>query len=304
MAATIPAMSAATITRNGTSTSIFNAADQVVATLTPSPGGVQAGQLATNILDSLGRTIQTVMPDGTSVTNLYYTNGLLQSTFGSRTYPVAYTYDYAGRTKTMTTWTNFASSGGAAVTTWNYDGYSGFLTNKAYADGNGPGYSYTAAGRLSTRTWARLVGGQPLVTTYAYDNAGIMATVNYSDSTPGLGYAFDRLGRQIAVTNGATVCNWTYNNANQPLTESYTGGPLNGISVTNGYDKFLRRTNLSILNSSSSVLASTAYGFDAASRLAAVSDGTNRASYSYLANSPLVGQIVFANNGATRMTTT
>jgi len=34
-----------------------------------------------------------------------------------------------------------------------------------------------------------------------------------------------------------------------------------------------------------------------------VSDGTNSATYSYLANSPLVGQIVFASNGVTRMTT-
>jgi hypothetical protein len=42
----------------------------------------------------------------------------------------------------------------------------------------------------------------------------------------------------------------------------------------------------------------------AASRLATVNDGNNStATYSYLANSPLVSQIVFATNGATRMTT-
>ena len=41
------------------------------------------------------------------------------------------------------------------------------------------------------------------------------------------------------------------------------------------------------------------------SRLASVSDGNgNSATYSYLANSPLVGQIVFASNMTTRMTTT
>jgi YD repeat-containing protein len=290
--------------RNGTTTSFFNAADQVVATLTPSPDGVQAGQFTTNILDRLGRVIQTIAPDGTSVTNVYYVNGQLQETFGSRTYPVAYTYDYAGRMKTMTTWTNFASSGGAAVTTWNYDGYRGFLTNKAYADGKGPNYTYSPAGRLQTRTWARLAGGQPLATTYAYDNAGSLATMNYSDYTPGLGYAFDRLGRQIAVTNGATVTAWTYNDVNEPLTESYTGGPLDGLSVTNGYDNLLRRGNLSVLNSASGLLASTAYGYDPASRLLTVSSGNNTATYSYLANSPLVGQIAFANNGAVTMTTT
>jgi YD repeat-containing protein len=184
--------------RNGATTSFFNAADQVVATLTPSPDGVQAGQLTTNILDSLGRVIQTIMPDGTSVTNVYYANGLRQETYGSRTYPVAYTYDYAGRMKTMTTYTNFASSAGAAVTTWNYDGYRGWLASKAYADGQGPAYTYTAAGRLRSRLWAR-----GILTSYTYDPAGSLATVGYSDATPGLGYAFDRLGRQIAVKGSA-----------------------------------------------------------------------------------------------------
>jgi RHS repeat-associated protein len=287
----------ATDARNGTTTSFYNNADQVVGALTPSPDGIQAGQLTTNILDSLGRVVKTILPDNTAVTNVYYTNGLLQKTYGSRTYPVGYTYDYAGRMKTMTTWTNFATSTGAAVTTWNYDGYRGFLTNKAYADGKGPNYSYTAAGRLNTRTWVRGTN-----TVYAYGPAGDLAKVSYSDSTPGMTYAFDRLGRQLAVTNGATVCNWTYNDAGEPLTEAYTGGPLNGISVTNGYDSLLRRKNLSLLNSA--ILASTAYGYDAASRLQTVSDGTNSAGYSYLANSPLVGQVVFQRNGQNVMTTT
>ena len=74
--------------------------------------------------------------------------------------------------------------------------------------------------------------------------------------------------------------------------------------MTNLYDSLLRRSKLSILNSPSSILASTACGYDAASRLLTVSDGTNSAAYSYLANSPLVGQIVFANNGAMQMTAT
>jgi len=35
-----------------------------------------------------------------------------------------------------------------------------------------------------------------------------------------------------------------------------------------------------------------------------VSDGTNSATYAYLANSPLVGQIAFKQGGTARMTTT
>jgi hypothetical protein len=75
--------------------------------------------------------------------------------------------------------------------------------------------------------------------------------------------------------------------ANDPLRQSYSGGVLGGLAVTNLYDSLLRRSTLSILNGSS-VRASTLYGYDAASRLLTVSDGTNSATYFYVANSPLV----------------
>ena len=46
------------------------------------------------------------------------------------------------------------------------------------------------------------------------------------------------------------------------------------------------------------------YGYDAASRLSTVSDGNgNQATYTYLANSPLVSQVSFANSCTTLMTT-
>ena len=64
----------------------------------------------------------------------------------------------------------------------------------------------------------------------------------------------------------------------------------------------MRRTNLALLNSSAT-LCRAIYGYDNASRLASVSDGTNMATNSYLANSSLVGQIAFKQSGTTRMTT-
>ena len=50
-----------------------------------------------------------------------------------------------------------------------------------------------------------------------------------------------------------------------------------------------------------SILGSTGYGFDAAGRLQTVTDGTNAATYSYLANSRLIGQIAYARSGQTVM---
>jgi YD repeat-containing protein len=53
----------------------------------------------------------------------------------------------------------------------------------------------------------------------------------------------------------------------------------------------------------SSLLTQATYAYDDASRIAKVSDGTNSATYSYLANSSLVGQIAFNYLGTTEMTT-
>lgn len=285
--------------RDGTATNFYNNADQVNGAASPSPDGVQAAQVTTNYFDSMGRIIITTLPDNTSVTNVYLSNGLLQQTSGSRTYPVGYSYDAQGRMRTMTNWSGFGSGAGARVTTWNYDGYRGFLTNKTYDGGAaGPGYGYTMAGRLQARIWAR-----GITTTYGYDVAGDLQSVVYSDGTSGITNGFDRVGRKINVTNGGAVCTLVYNDPGELLSESYAGGPLDGLTVTNIYDQFLRRTNLA-LNSQLSTLSSTAYGYDAVSRLLSVADGTNSATYSYVANSPFVSQIVFTNSGTLRMTTT
>jgi YD repeat-containing protein len=86
------------------------------------------------------------------------------------------------------------------------------------------------------------------------------------------------------------------------LSESYSGGTLGGLKVTNQFDTDLRRTNTALLNGSTT-LCQAIYGYDNASRLSTVSDGINNAAYSYLANSSLVGQIVFNSNTVARMTT-
>jgi YD repeat-containing protein len=169
-----------------------------------------------------------VQPDGTSVTTEFLPTGQLKKTYGSRTYPVEYTYDYAGRMQTMKTWQDFAGDSGAATTTWNYDPARGWLAGKRYADATGPDYTCTPAGRLLTRTWAR-----GLTTTYGYDNAGLLATVAYSDSTPGVTCTYDRLGRQATLVRNGMTTTLSYNTAGQLLGESYSGGTLSGLALTN-----------------------------------------------------------------------
>ena len=157
---------AVTDARNGTTIYAYDSGDRVVSVTTPAPGSAggppapsggspDGRQTTTTRFDALGRAWKTLQPDGSSVTNEFHSTGELKKTSGSRTYPVEYTHDHAGRMKTLKTWQHFASDTGAAVTTWNYDSQRGFLLVKLYADGQGPTYTYTAAGRLATHLGAR-----------------------------------------------------------------------------------------------------------------------------------------------------
>jgi YD repeat-containing protein len=278
--------------RNGTTTNWFNATDQISGTATPAPAAGQNSQVTTNFFDTSGRIWKTTLSDNTSVTNEYFATGLLKKTYGSRTYAVEYTYDAQGRMQTMKTWQDFAENEGTATTTWNYNSYRGWLDNKRYTDGLGPDYTYTSAGRLKSRAWAR-----GMTTWYTNDATGDLLAVNYSDSTPDVTYTYDRRGRQATIAAGGVTTTKVYNDASQLLRETHSGGPLNGVGVTNVYDPLLRRTNVTTVGSS------TAYGYDDASRLRMVASGTNTVAYSYLADSPLVGDIWFTNGSTLRMTT-
>jgi len=178
----------------------------------------------------------------------------------------------------------------------------GWLASKTYNNGsvNGPSYSYTPAGRLASRLWARGV-----TTTYTTNTAGDLLSISYSDGmTPGVTNAYDRLGRLRTVSQGTNATTLAYNDANLCLSEACTAGMLANLSVTNGYDQDLRRTNLAALNGSTALLQDS-FGYDAASRLQTVADnGRNSATISYLPNSPLVSYITYATNGGTSMTTT
>ncbi len=290
--------------RNGTTTFGYNNADLVSSVTTPNPGTLGGSpQTTTTYYNPMLQATSVVNPDGTSVTSQYYFTGELEGQYGSRTYPVGYSYDYAGRVLTMTNWSSFPSTG-ARVTTWSYDPYRGWLVGKTYAGGTaGPSYTNTPAGRLQTRAWARGV-----TTTYSNDWAGRLSSISYSDSTPGVTYGYDRLGRLASTIRKGMTSAMAYNTANELLSESFSGGTLAGLSVTNGYDPYLRRTDLGAQYSSTPLLHHS-FGFDTASRLLTVTDNTvvgtpYSATYSYLANSPLVNQITFKQSTTTRMTTT
>ena len=162
-----------------------------------------------------------------SLSNTTYTaydaEGRVLATWGA-TYPVAYDYDSYGRMVAMYTYrgTNAITSYSEIAnlksrmdrTTWLYDHATGLLTNKLYADGKGPRYTYTPDGKLATRTWARGV-----VTTYSYDLQGQLTNISYSDGTPGVTFNYNRLGQQKTITDGQGTRTFTYNDALQLVSE-------------------------------------------------------------------------------------
>ncbi len=293
--------SGVTDARNGETTFEFNDGDHVVSVTTPDPDGAgsQQAQVTSYLYDSRGHQTQVTQPDTTVVHMEYWPTGELKKTYGSRTYPVAHAYDTQGRMATLTTWQDYTGETGAAVTSWSYDTQRGFLLSKTYAGNTaGPAYTYTAAGRLLTRTWARGV-----TTTYAYNAAGDLASIDYSGTTPDITYTYDRMGRRVTATDGVSTQTTAYATSGEPVSDTWAGGPLDTVAVAWSYDNLHRRSGLAATRDQTS-LGSTGYTYDDASRLSAVTSGANTATYAYQANSNLISTLTFNNGTADVLTTT
>lgn len=193
----------------------------------------------TYVCDARDRITAVTGPLGNTVHSAYDGAGNVIAQWGA-TYPVAYAYDTAGRKTALATTrdANLSSANlftllpaGVALsdtahasypavldtTRWTYHPATGLLLSKTYADGSGPSYTYTAEGRPATRTWARNV-----VTTYGYDSLGLLTTVDYSDDTPDVTYAYDRLGRRLSAVSSVSSVSYTYSGLDL-VTETQNG---------------------------------------------------------------------------------
>ncbi len=289
----------------------YNTLGQVASTMDA------ASNITAYTYDSLGR--RTVVTDalGNSTYTSYDVDGRVLASWGA-TYPVAYEYDEFGRMTAMYTYrgTNALISYSEISnqksemdrTTWSYDQATGLLTNKLYADGRGPAYSYTPDGKLARRTWARGV-----TTDYNYDPLGQMTNIDYSDATPDVTFTFNRLGQQATITDGQGIRSFTYNDAMQLIAETNSMGVLqfafdsqgrsagfsagSDYSVQYGYSSVGRFASLtSVIGPQSSVFS---YSFVPGSDL--VVGYTNDSGYgvvrTYEANRNLITSIVNGMGG-------
>jgi len=142
--------------------------------------------------DSQGRAVSWADALGNTVFTVYDSLGQTLSLSGA-TYPVQYAYDTVGRqteldtTRDGLTWDK---------TRFLFDGATGLLTNKVYADGSRVVYAYTDVGRLASRTWARNI-----VTAYSYDTLGQTLTIDYPGTWYDVYYAYDVFGYASSSSN-------------------------------------------------------------------------------------------------------
>ena len=116
------------------------------------------------------------------------------------------------------------------------------MTNKIYADGKGPTYTYTPDGKLATRTWVR-----GIVTTYTYDNAGNLTRTEYDDNgvTPTVTLAYNRTGRQTEAHDAAGVTTFIYDAYGANTNETVIGVAGTNI-IDRYYDTFGRNAGYAL----------------------------------------------------------
>ena len=266
--------------RGNTTTLVYDTAGRLAST-TDATGATTAYGY-----DALGRRTSVTNAFGLVTTTSYDLDGNVVSQRGAQ-YPVDYAYDGYGRMAAMSTYRSEDLSH-ADVTTWLYDEATGLMTNKVYADGKGPTYDYTPEGRLSRRTWARGV-----TTDYAYDGQGRLISKNYSDSTPDVSLAYDRLGHTLsAICAGVSTNLYAYNRLGH-----LTNEVQNGTTIARSYDALGRATGYAI-GEGVAVGSAVSYSYDTLGRFASVVSGTNTFSYSYLPDDDLVSGMT-VNTGHT-----
>ena len=217
--------------------------------------------------DALGRQVSVTDPLTNTVTTAYDPEGHVITQRGA-TYPVDYSYDEFGDKISMTTFRDINAAGD--VTRWLRDEATGLVTNKVYADGNGPRYDYTPDGKLATRTWAR-----GIVTTYSYDDNGSLTNTVYSDGTPTISLAYNRAGRQVRAEDAAGVTTFLYDDFGAVTTETVIG-VAGTNTIIRHWDNYGRSLGYALNGVRQSTL-----GYDTVGRIVAVRQDNVDVVYAY-----------------------
>ncbi len=235
--------------------------------------------------DDLGRVVRHRLPLGMEETFTYDANGNI----------VART-DYTGST-----------------TRFSYDAMNR-LTARYHPDGTTETFAYTPTGKRETVTdrrghvtvyeydvrgrLTRVTGPGGRAIAYAYDDAGNITSVETPSGTTAYGYEAGRLRTVKDPAGGMTI--FTHDDVGNRTRIDYP----NGVSTTVEYDSLNRLTRQETTDRLGTVVAGTAYRYDATGRLAGREelDGT-KVSYAYDGAGRLVEEKVVDPSDSTQTTT-
>ena len=293
--------------RTGTTSYTYYNDDQVRELKAPHPELEGQWSVTTFYYNERGFLQRHLLPDQTETFYEYTPLGLPDRVRGSQTYSLDYDYDEQGRMTGFTTWRDFAGDAGKAITSWRYHPQTGRLAAKRHADGKETSYSYTPGGRVKQRVWARDASSSapdvPLTTSYNYNLDGILATVDYNDSTPDIGYEYYRHGMVKEVREGLLVAGAiSDDNLRHRHTFSYDARlmpDVEGIAtfgkykITHRYEgdaagELRGRYKGFSLAGPTEVIHSADYRYDAAGRLGQAVSAAGRFDYNYAPDTDLI----------------
>jgi len=269
--------------------------------------------------DAAGRLRTTTTALGHLTTNAYDAVGNLQSVTDANGHVTAYTHDYAGRVLTVTS--PDPDGGGPAspsVTTYSYDPAGNELT---HADPNGrtTTRAYDALNRVvsitgpdpdgsgsqtsSVTSLAYDVNGNLLsqvapngngtaaagdgTTSYGYDRANRLTSIDYSDTTPDVSFTLDNVGNRLSMVDASGTETRSYDNLDRLLTVTRAGS-----SFSYQYDPAGSVTRRTYPDATAVDLT-----YDPLDRLTTVASGGRTTSYGYDAASNPVATTLPSANG-------
>jgi RHS repeat-associated protein len=274
-------------------------------------GATPADYTTSYTYDAAGRQLTVSDPLGHTTTTTYDDVGNRLSSTDANSHETDYTYDAQGHVLTVT-----APDGG--VTTYAYDGNGNVLTRtddnghtatNVYDDAgelvqttgpdpDGTGsqsapvttYEYDVNGNLTATTdpngnATATVGDG--TTTRTYDRANRLTGIDYSDSTPDVGYTYDAGDNRTEMTDGAGTIDYTYDNLDR-LTSTTRGGD----TFSYAYDAANNVTSRTYPGS-----YTTTYVYDGDNRMTSATRGSATTAYEYDAAGNLRHTTLPSGNG-------
>jgi RHS repeat-associated protein len=225
------------------------------------------GRQATYTHDAAGRilTVAGPPPAGGLTTYTYDDAGHVLTRKDDNNHTTTFAYDNAGRLLSETSPDpDGAGPKAPAVTTHTYDPNGNRLT---VTDANGNATPAAGDG----------------VTTYGYDRANRLTSINYSDSTPDVTFTYDAAGNQLTMSDGSGTETRTYDNLDRLLT--VTRGP---DTFSYAYDAASNLTRRTYPDNTNAFYTYDPMGRTQSLSTSATPSPANTTSYAYDAGSNLV----------------